>query len=98
MAGKLKPGVTYDGPVCYLEGWHYSVVPADVGEEPGQRLVLNEDGSYTVAGPDDQSWHDRKHQRFASIVPEDGSPGLRVTSEELAEIQKLLDQRRKGAE
>lgn len=87
----------YEGPVCYVDGWHHAVVtdPTD-GDIPGERLVLedNDDGSlsrYRLAtDADTSSWHDRKHRQFASIVMEDGEPGLRVTAEDLAAIKEFL--------
>jgi hypothetical protein len=47
----------YTGPVCYQDGWHWTATPAG----PGERLVLEDDGSYRLATAADQSWHDRHH-------------------------------------
>jgi len=78
----------YTGPVCYLDGWHYTVVPNPDGlgngdkghvyDAPGEKLVLedNEDGTefrYRLATDEDtRSWHDRKHRAFATVEYEDG--------------------------
>ena len=89
----MAAGDTYTGDVCYQDGWHWSVVDGD----PGERLFLADDGTYHVAADTDLSWHDRKHQRFASFVVGGGdTPVLQVTPDELAEIKKLLDERRGG--
>ena len=86
---------TYDGPVCYMGGWHWTVVQGERGEEPGERLVLDDDGSYHLADETDtESWHDRKHQRFATFEMEDGAASTRVTAEEYEAIQQLLRERR----
>ena len=81
----------YTGPVVYKDGWHYSV---DENDQPDQRLVLEDDGSYRLATEDDTSWHDRKHGQFASIALEDGGAGITVTADELDAIQQLLAERR----
>ena len=87
----------YTGPVCYQDGWHYSV---DENEQPGERLHLEDtaDGSksrYRLATESDtRSWHDRKHGQFAHIALEDGGAGLTVTADELDAIQALLAERR----
>jgi len=81
----------YTGPVCYQDGWHYTV---DENDQPDQRLVLDDDGSYRLANGDDTSWHDRKHGQFAHIALEDGGAGLTVTADELDAIQALLAERR----
>jgi len=81
----------YCGGVCYQDGWHYSV---DENDQPDQRLVLEDDGSYRLANEDDASWHDRKHGQFAHIELEDGGAGLTVTADELDAIQQLLAERR----
>ena len=83
---------TYTGDVCYQDGWHMSIVDGN----PGVRLYLNDYGSYREAADGDLSWHDRHHQRFASFVVSDGEPALQVSADELAEIRKLLDERRGG--
>lgn len=84
--------------VCYQDGWHYSVVTDENGNDvPGERLVLEDDGSFRLATEDDiNSWHDRKHQQFASVVMEDQSEGLRVTAEEMAIIQETIRKIREG--
>ena len=93
----------YTGAVCYQDGWHYTVVPTKGGgEEPGERLVLEDtaDGSasrYRLAtDADTRSWHDRKHRQFVLLTPEGGAQGVSVTAGEMAEIRKLLDERRGG--
>lgn len=84
--------------VCYRDGWHWSVVPdADGNDTPGVRLFLDDDGEYRVAAEEDASWHERKHERFATVEMADGGAGLRVSAEEMAEIQLLLAERRAGA-
>lgn len=86
---------TYEGAVCYLDGWHWSVVEAaDGSTEPGERLFLDDDGTYRLAAADDLSWHERKHQGFASVVMEDGAQQTRVTAEEFAAVQQMLEERR----
>lgn len=92
----MTAGATYDGPVCYLDGWHYAVVPDEAGhDQPGDRLALGDDGVYRVAAAaDTESWHDRKHRGFVLMTPEGGAVGVAVTADEMAEIQKLLDERR----
>lgn len=82
--------------VCYVDGWHYSVVEgADGNDVPGERLVLEDDGTYRLAADDDtNSWHDRKHQQYVNVVMEDSSDGVRVTPSELAAINELLAQLR----
>jgi hypothetical protein len=79
---------SYTGPVCYQDGWHYTVT--DDGE-PGVRLFLDDDG-YRAAAANDESWHDRKHQTFATVEMEDGAAALRVTPDQLARIKQILGQ------
>jgi len=87
--------MTYDGPVCYQDGWHMTVVTDAAGNEtPGKRLYLEDDGSYRTANKGDESWHDRKHGQFATIALEDGTPGLTVTADELDAIEAFLVERR----
>lgn len=88
----------YTGPVCYVGhdhesadgrelkgGWHYTIVEhADGHEMPGDRLVLDEDGSYRYATSSDQSHHERHHQRFVEVVPN-------LSDEERDRLQRLLD-------
>jgi hypothetical protein len=81
----------YTGPVCYQDGWHYSV---DENDQPDKRLYLSEDGSYRYANGDDASWHDRQHGQYAHIALEDGGAGLTVTADELDAITQLLAERR----
>jgi hypothetical protein len=81
----------YTGPVCYQDGWHYSV---DENDQPDKRLYLNEDGSYRHANEDDASWHDRQHGQYVHVALEDGGAGLTVTADELAAIEQLLAERR----
>lgn len=84
--------------VCFIDGWHYSVLTdANENDVPGERLVLEDDGSYRVATETDvESWNDRKHQRFANVVMEDQSEGLRVTEQEMSIIQETLRKIREG--
>jgi hypothetical protein len=60
---------TYEGPVCYADGWHLSV---DEDGNPGDRLFLDDDGTYRLAEDGDESWHDRKHGQFVQVELEDG--------------------------
>lgn len=83
----------YEGPVCYADGWHMTV---DENGQPGERLFLEDDGTYRTAEEGDESWHDRKHGQFVSIELEDGQAGATVTAEEFEAIQELLAQRRGG--
>jgi hypothetical protein len=59
----------YEGPVCYADGWHHAV---DENGDPGDRLYLNDDGSYRLAEDGDESWHNRKHGQFVQVELEDG--------------------------
>lgn len=92
----------YEGPVCYvghdheapdgrqlLGGWHYSVTE---DEQPGERLVLESDGSYRLAEDGDSSHHDRHHRQYVQAVFEDGQETLAVTPEQLAQIKEILGQ------
>lgn len=95
----MADDTAYEGPVCYLDGWHWSVVDDGAGgEQPGERLVLEDDGTYRAAADEDVSWHERKHQRFATVEMEDGGPGVRVSEQELAAVQELLARLREGGE
>jgi hypothetical protein len=75
-------------------------VQAHPHEAPGERLVLEDtaDGSefrYRLATDEDvRSWHDRKHNQFATINFEGGEPGMTVTLDELEEIKAFLAERR----
>jgi len=84
--------------VCFVDGWHHEVVQdADGNDVPGARLVLEDDGSFRPATDDDtNSWNERKHQRFADVVMEDGSGGMRVTPEEMIVIQETIRKIREG--
>lgn len=91
----------YDGPVCYQDGWHWTVVTGPDGYDlPGEKLHLEDtaDGSesrYRLAtGDDTRSWHDRKHGQFVQIDLEDGQAGVTVTQEELDAINEFLAKRR----
>lgn len=97
----------YEGPVCFVghdhenvdgrqleAGWHYSVVDGPSGEMPGEKLVLEDDGSYRLAEDGDMSHNERHHRRYVSIEMEDGHPGVQVNEQELAAIQQLLGQMR----
>ncbi len=85
----------YEGSVCYLDGWHWSVVDDGAGgERPDRPLYLEDDGTYRFAIDGDESWHDRKHETFTTVEPSDGSPGLRVSPDELAFIKEKLAERR----
>jgi len=68
----LRPmaGDIYEGPVCYQDGWHWTVIPDENGDDmPGVKLTLK-DGQYRAAELLDESWHDRAHLRFAEIRPD----------------------------
>lgn len=82
--------------VCFLDGWHYAVVQdADGADVPGDRLVLEDDGSYRLAtDADTETWHDRKHIRYATVELEDGTASVRVTAEEMEAIRQMLDEKR----
>lgn len=83
---------TYSGDVCYVDGWHHSV--DDVGD-PGERLVLEDDGTYRFAtDADTESWHDRKHRGYVLVDVGEMHKSVPVSSEEMDAIQKLLDERR----
>lgn len=62
--------MSYEGPVCYADGWHLSV---DEGGNPADRLFLEDDGTYRLAEAGDESWHTRKHGQFVSVEFEDGA-------------------------
>lgn len=86
----------YTGPVCYQDGWHYTV---DENEQPGVKLHLEDtDGGekfrYRLATEHDASWHDRKHGQHVEVKLEDGGAGLTVTQDELGAIQQFLNERR----
>lgn len=55
--------------VCYRDGWHWTVETDDDGNDvPGKKLVLEDDGSFRPATKaDTESWHNRKHERFATV-------------------------------
>jgi hypothetical protein len=106
-------GEVYEGPVCYVgdaheaadgrpleAGWHYTVVPdpSGEGEMPGEKLFLADDGTYRLAADGDESWHDRKHQTFATFQLEDSAEAERVNPEEFAAIKELLARMRGGQE
>jgi hypothetical protein len=96
---KAKTTDMYDGPVCYQDGWHWSIKEADDGgHEPDAKLFLDDDGSYRIAAETDESWHDRKHERLATIDMEDGAPGLRVTADEFDAVKEFLNDRREEAD
>jgi hypothetical protein len=67
---------------------------------PDQKLFLDDDGQFWIAEDGDESWHGRKHQRFASFDLEDGSDGIRVTEDELGPMKEFLDglRSKKGGE
>lgn len=89
----------YDGPVCYVDGWHHAVVQNDAGEDvPGDRLYLEDDGTFRVAVDGDESWHERKHTAYAVIVPEGGGVGTSLSSEEFGAFQKWIADLRGGGE
>lgn len=95
----------YQGPVCFVGhdhdredgqplagGWHYSVVESPSGGEmPGDRLVLEEDGSYRIAGDGDQSHRERHHQR-PKLVAMGGSLGEPRSDEEWEAAYRHLDE------
>lgn len=64
----------YDGPVCYQDGWHWSVVSDENGnQQPDKKLHLedSEDGTLSryrfATAKDTRSWHDRKHKQFVEV-------------------------------
>lgn len=60
--------MSYDGPVCFQDGWHCAV---DENGDPGERLFLDDDGTYRLAEDGDKSWNDRKASGpVAQVVPE----------------------------
>lgn len=77
---------------------HLAEVEAAPFHIPDQKLYLDDDGVYSIAEDGDESWHDRKHQRFASFDLEDGSDGIRVTEDELGPMKEFLDGLRKPKE
>lgn len=81
--------------VCFLDGWHYAVVQdADGADVPGDRLVLEDDGTYRLATDEDtESWNDRKQERFATVQMEDGT-AVRVTADEMEAVKAMLEERR----
>lgn len=79
--------MSYDGPVCYADGWHMTV---DDEDNPGDRLFLEDDGTYRLAADGDESWHDRNHGQFVSVEFEDGQGAQTVSR---AEWEAFLAQR-----
>jgi hypothetical protein len=71
-------------------------------EVPGEKLHLEdteggEESRFRAAtSKDDRSWHDRKHQDFATFQLEDQSDGIRVNPEELDFLQRALAEFRQG--
>lgn len=84
---------TYDGPVCYQDGWHHSVVDDEHGGQmPDRKLYLDEEtGTYRFATDGDQSWHDRHHQRL-TVVAVGGGLGEPRTPEEFEACHRHLDE------
>lgn len=82
----------YTGPVAYQDGWHYAATEDGLGD----RLALEDDGTYRVATATDESWHDRKHQQFVLVDVGEMQKSVPVSADEMAEIQKMLDERRGG--
>lgn len=82
--------------VCYAQdGWHHAVTIGEDGNEVvGERLFLDDDGTYRPAVEGDASWHDRKHRSYALVVPESGSAAVAVTADEMEAIDALLAERR----
>ena len=81
----------YTGPVCFMDGWHYTTTTdADGNETPADRLFCNDDGTYRLAADSDPSWFDRKHTAFAVVMPDDGGSGIPVSKEEAGKVQELL--------
>ena len=67
----MAAATTYEGAVCFQDGWHYTVVSGDEGDAPGEKLVLEDDGSYRLAtDADTESWNELHHKRFATVEPE----------------------------
>ncbi len=90
---------TYTGPVYYRDGWHWTTDIGPDGETvEQQKLYLEDDGTYRIAEDGDESWHDRKHQRFATFELEDASASTRVSEQELDAINELLGRMRGGGE
>lgn len=62
----------YKGPVCYQDGWHYTVVKdsaksaefPDGHDVPGEKLYMEDDGTFRLAAGGDLSHHERHHQKF----------------------------------
>lgn len=95
----------YEGHVCYvghdhesedgrslIGGWHYTVVESPSGYEmPGERLVLEEDGSYRLATDEDQSHFEKHHVQYKGAVFTDDEQ-LQVTPEQMAKIKEILGQ------
>ena len=63
---------TYDGPVGFSDGWHWTIVTDENGDSLGEKLVLDADsGSYRLAtDADTESWNELHHKRFATVEPE----------------------------
>lgn len=76
--------MSYDGPVCYVDGWHHAV---DENGDPGDKLFLEDDGTYRPAEDGDESWHDRYHGQFVSIVPEGAEEPVHVSKDEWEAFQ-----------
>lgn len=59
----------YAGPVCYADGWHWSVKTKRSGQQvPDRKLVLEDNGTYRFAKRGDASWHGRKHEQFVDLL------------------------------
>lgn len=85
---------TYDGPVTYTDGWHWTVVSDEAGDHPGEKLYLDETtGAYRYAVDGDESWHDRFHLEFRRITV-GGEEGIDVNEAEFEAIKEFLKKKR----
>ena len=85
-------------------GWHYTAVPNPAGlgngdeghvyEVPGVRLFLDdsdpENPFYRLAKEGDESWHDRKHRGYASLVVEGGAITKDIDMETYKQFEEFL--------
>ena len=55
---------SYTGPVCFRDGWHWSV---DADDQPDQKLYLEDDGTYRPAADGDLSWFERYHKQYTNV-------------------------------
>lgn len=65
----FKKSGPYTGPVCYADGWHWSVKKDKNGYDvPDQKLFLEDNGTYRFAQKGDPSWHGRKHENYVDLL------------------------------